>query len=284
MNRLKSFMSFLSAIFLPKLLLFFFFWGFCNIYGEDIHSEVVIRSPNQEEEFCVLKRTLIELQWLYTHGYQPRLPHHKDFEELYAALTSYPEKLQRHDERYFKTIFCTEIYDPSLYDTGLKILSADKGRIEQAIEKLQCLNKNWGFRLMPKYSILLTLYGVGGNYEPHTGLIHALTNPEGKFSFLGASPTVIHEIVHIGVEENIVQKYKLTHWEKEYVVDSICALYLKDLLPNYRYQKDCTWSKSDSTEQEPERFPKNLNHFIDEKAILNNLPLAISNFIKEFPR
>ena len=42
--------------------------------------------------------------------------------------------------------------------------------------------------------------------------------------------TIIHEIVHIGIEEPIVRKYNLDQWQKERVVDLICKLYLKDII------------------------------------------------------
>ena len=38
-------------------------------------------------------------------------------------------------------------------------------------------------------------------------------NKNGEFSE-NPSHTIIHEIIHIGIEENIVKKFKLTHIEK----------------------------------------------------------------------
>lgn len=55
---------------------------------------------------------------------------------------------------------------------------------------------------------------------------------KGKFNKL---TTIIHEIVHMGIENTIVKRYNLSHSEKEYVVDMICSEYLK--LPKYKIQE-----------------------------------------------
>ncbi len=35
--------------------------------------------------------------------------------------------------------------------------------------------------------------------------------------------TPVHELVHIGIEEIIVQRFKLSHWEKERTVDLVTS-------------------------------------------------------------
>ena len=66
------------------------------------------------------------------------------------------------------------------------------------------------------YEIKLTKYGVGGSYNlPNTIIV----NFQGKFG-IGVSKTIIHEIVHLSIQE-LIEKYKVGHWEKERVVDLI---------------------------------------------------------------
>jgi hypothetical protein len=63
------------------------------------------------------------------------------------------------------------------------------------------------------------LYGLGGRYNLSTATVTLLTT---EFLKKPASETILHEIVHIGIEETIVNKYRLSHWEKERLVDLIC--------------------------------------------------------------
>jgi hypothetical protein len=81
--------------------------------------------------------------------------------------------------------------------------------------------------------------------------------------------TAIHEIVHLGIEENIVRKYRLTHEEKERLVDLICEMRFKKLYPENDLQK---------------RGDSRIDEFITLEALNNNLPLAVENYVKKYPR
>jgi len=121
---------------------------------------------------------------------------------------------------------------------------------------------------MDVYQILLTLYGPGGRYNPEKGIVIILSAAK-RMGRKNRAHTIVHEIVHIGIEQNIVQKYHLAHWEKEHLVDLICTLYLHDLMPDYDMQP-----KGD----------KRLDPFVCAADIINNLPLAIEKFIAMYPR
>ncbi len=75
-------------------------------------------------------------------------------------------------------------------------------------------------------------------------------------------------MVHIGIEEGIVKRFKLAHREKERLVDLITSNKFGSFLPGYQLQH-----LGD---------PK-IDPYITDEA-LNNLPLAIENFVKDFPR
>jgi len=93
-----------------------------------------------------------------------------------------------------------------------------------------------------------------------------LTTKEGSFKRKNPVETVIHEITHIGIEESIVEKYKLNHWEKERLVDLIVKIIFKEELPDYNLQKnECT----------------ELDQYIEVEAI-KNLPEVISKFKQKF--
>jgi hypothetical protein len=167
----------------------------------------------------------------------------------------------------------------------LSRLYATKQDVESALKRLAVLHKNWGFKLVPKYHVLPTLYGVGGNYNDHTGFVFVKISPEGNFPNNCPSGAIIalHEIVHIGIEEDIVKKFNLNCFEKEYLVDSICSMYLKDILPEYKFQKDLM-KEINPDDTEWEMGSKDIAGYINEEAIVHNLPLAVSKYVTAHPR
>jgi len=48
--------------------------------------------------------------------------------------------------------------------------------------------------------------------------------------------TIIHEIVHMGIEKSIIQKYNLSHGLKERIVDTIVYVLFGEFLPEYKVQ------------------------------------------------
>ena len=48
---------------------------------------------------------------------------------------------------------------------------------------------------------------------------------------------MIHELVHIGIEESIINRFKTPHGLKERIVDTFVYLNFHDLLPEYRIQE-----------------------------------------------
>ena len=77
---------------------------------------------------------------------------------------------------------------------------------------------------------------MGGSYDYDTGTIRLKVRRDGSSS-RSIDEGLIHEMVHLGIEESIVRKYELTAPEKEAMVDQICQLWLGDLLPTYRRQR-----------------------------------------------
>jgi hypothetical protein len=94
-----------------------------------------------------------------------------------------------------------------------------------------------------------------------------LTTKEGS-SNREPSHTILHEIVHIGIEESIVQKYSLNHSEKERLVDLLVKIIFSEEFSGYHLQ-----NLGDSR----------LDEFISTESI-KNLPETIGRYINEFPR
>jgi len=238
--------------------------NFVSLLTVKSSPEVVYRGETKEEAFSFITYLVRKLPWFKENGYNIALPEHKDFEDIYKK----PEFLIEREE-HLKGIFFQEIYDVSKFDDSLAIICQSENVVKRALEKLAPLAKNWGFKLKSKYDIILTLYGPGGNYnwEGDIGRVVIKVKFQDQLrSKASFTKTIVHEIVHIGIEEDIVRKYNLNHWEKERLVDLICSLYLKDLLPYYKNQ---------------EKADKKIDKFVNKEAILYDLPSAIEAFIAQ---
>lgn len=89
-------------------------------------------------------------------------------------------------------------------------------------------------------TIQLTKYGVGGSYSLPSKII---LNVNYRISPL---KNVIHEIIHLLIEEPIIKKYQLDHSHKEGIVDwlMINEKNLKSMFPDYKYQKNISVAPS----------------------------------------
>lgn len=193
-------------------------------------SKIIVRSQTADEEFEYLMKVFGKMDFYNQHGYKIPIPDHPFFLNISNNL----DLLKSLDIKKARNIFKKDVYNPNFFKNGLKTINKDIGLIEKAIKKMEKW-KNWEFKLFSKYEVRLTVYGPGGSYNFNHGNIIMKTKESGEF---GRIPyhTIVHEIIHIGIEESIVKKFELTHVEKEGLVDSICAKYFGDLLIDYRVQ------------------------------------------------
>jgi len=76
---------------------------------------------------------------------------------------------------------------------------------------------------LKEYTIYLTQYGCGGSYWPPNKAIVNIN--------LMCTYTVAHEILHLIIGD-LIQKYKISHWQKERIVD----LYMSKIFDDYGLQ------------------------------------------------
>ncbi len=227
-------------------------------------SKLVIRPQTPEEEFNYLLDVLEETPFYKQNNYKIELSDHPEFQKIATGQTS----LETVDKKRLRELFITEIYDPSFFDAGMRSLEQSRGQIVPAFPRFAEFNKQWGFKVFPEYQLTLTRYGPGGEYFYNEGRVVMMTRKDGTFKKPNPAHTGVHELVHIGIQSNIVEQLGLTHWEKERTVDRICMLKFGDILPNYLPN-----SKGDTR----------VDSFITE-ASLSDLPSAIGRYVNEYPR
>jgi len=147
-----------------------------------------------------IKNTISRLDWFREKGYQLLFP--KDF-----SL----ENKDFSDDKIKNSIL--EEYDETDYKKIADTVNKQWLKFSPFLEKY-FLETN----IKPEniYEVKLTKYGVGGSYNLPNNII---VNFQRKFG-IGVSKTIIHEIVHLSIQE-LIEKYKVGHWEKERVVDLI---------------------------------------------------------------
>ena len=233
-------------------------------YGEIPKPELVIRPQTPDEEMDYLWFVLKGVPFYREHKYTFEIPDHPEFQKLAQISPNFDDV----DRDATKKLFVAELYNPDFYKPGLAALEAERPRIEKAFLGMVEFNQKWGFKLFPQYQLALTRYGPGGMYHEDTGVVVMMTRNDGTFKRPHPSHTPVHEMVHIGIEEGIVKRFKLAHREKERLVDLITSNKFGSFLPGYQLQ---------------DLGDPKIDPYITDEA-LNNLPLAIENFVKDFPR
>lgn len=133
--------------------------------------------------------------------------------------------------------FEQSVYDANAFVTALREVRTAIPIVDEAVDRMEPW-RTWGFVTFDRYEVVLTLYGPGGSYESSTGRVTLFVDRDGKGRFgKPFAHTIVHEIVHIGVQKGIVEEKKLSHPDKERLVDRICVVAFADLLNGYRVQK-----------------------------------------------
>ena len=239
--------------------------------ASDTIPEVVVRVPTVGEAFGWLMVSVHVLRRFGDIGYKFNIPEHPKFQ----AAVQRGEPLTDEEQAELRRIFEEQFYDPELFEPAVQHVEAVRGSIEQAVVRLQTLHRNWGFKVFPKVEVTFNLYPSLGGWNPLDGKVTMCTWEDGStrcaFGNVGAMEVVvIHEIVHTGIEIPLVERFQLSHTERERLVDLICRGYLGGLMSvPYPMQ---------------ERGDRRLDAFVERDAIENDLPGAIARFVEAHPR
>ncbi|WNJ19044.1 hypothetical protein [Pontibacter sp. G13] len=201
--------------------------------GQD---RINLQIPTAESEVAYIWQTIRDISFFEEHGYQVSLPAGELVEELKEKARA--GRLSDSDFERLEGFFKDNVYQPEDYRAGYEKIKAELPRLNDMLQTLAACEYVWGFQLFEQYEVRLTLYGPGGSYDPDAGSIIIYTTPDGRFkSYDNPINTLIHEMVHIGIENSIIRKYKVPHTLKERIVDTIVLLHFGSELPDYRAQE-----------------------------------------------
>ena len=215
-------------------------------------DRISIQIPSAQTEAEYIWRNLQDTKFFDEHGYQVSLPRGPLMDELKEKARA--GKLSDEDYTRLEKFVVERVYRAEDYQAGYDKIENERSLINQMINALNPSAYPWGFQSYDIYTINLTLYGPGGSYNPDDGSLLVYTTPQGQFkSYDNPANTVIHEIVHIGIENSIISKYQVPHPLKERIVDTFVSLHYGDKLPSYRVQ-DMGEQRSDAYLQQPADF------------------------------
>ncbi|MEL6871071.1 MAG: hypothetical protein AAFO81_14820 [Pseudomonadota bacterium] len=213
--------------------------------------------PTAEQEAAYIWRTLRDTPFLEQNGYDVALPNG----EVIVTLKNKARVGSLDDDDYvaLQNFMQSEVYRAEDYRSGYEKIAEVLPSLEKMVSTLEAQNYEWGFRVFDHYPILLTLYGPGGSYDPDAGTITMLTTTQGAFrQYPNPLNTLIHEVVHIGIEASVVRMLSVPHGQKERLVDTFVKLHFAEVLPDYRVQNmgdpeiDEAFSDLDSLRRLPE--------------------------------
>lgn len=206
-------------------------------FSQESGNRFTILVPTVEQEATSVWRIINDIQFFNNHGYSVNLPHCRQVDSL--LIKSKNGMFSNNDYSSIFELIESDFYNEENYLAAYEKVKQQEVVVNTMIGQLDSLRNlwDWDFKMFANYDVLFTLYGSGGSYNANIGGIALFTNNYGDFkSYSNPANTIIHEIVHIGIEESIVQKYKLSHILKERIVDRIVFIYFSDVLPEYKIQ------------------------------------------------
>ncbi|MEM1327547.1 MAG: hypothetical protein AAGI23_16420 [Bacteroidota bacterium] len=220
-----------------KLVLFFLTLLSCIGTRQLTNKDrIQINIPTPEAEAAYVWRNLQDIPFFEQHGYQVSLPSGMLIEELKQKVRD--GNLPSEDYGRLEQFIRDSVYQASDYQKGYEKIKAELALINKMVNEIEPVNFDWTFKTFDTYQVNLTLYGPGGSYNPDEGSLLLFTTPQGQFkSYDNPANTIIHEIVHIGIEESIIGQHNVPHALKERIVDTFVSLHFGQYLPDYRVQE-----------------------------------------------
>lgn len=172
-----------------------------------------------DDEIRYVQGCLRKADFYRQHGYVPILPDDVQLGDSWSLAVEEKTRQDIHRHR-------------SSYDAAAAELLL---QWEEQQSKISSVFKKWKFPVPKTVTVKLTRYGPGGSYYPPATVLLRLDLPSMCRSRL---EVLVHEIVHLSIEEPIIQKFKLSQGEKESLVDYFFTQPgLHELFSDYQMRK-----------------------------------------------
>jgi hypothetical protein len=194
-----------------------------NIKNENIEQEPRFEIVfGLEQEIQRLSHTIGRIPWYKEHGY---------FE--YLAI---PKEISESSSIEDISSYISTEFNEELYKEYFDFVSSKLPDIENKLEVLKNLGS---FIVKDHYTIKFTKYGTGGSYESSNSIIIVNIEKRSREKIMGV---ILHEIIHIGIED-LIQKYQVKQSQKERIVDMITEKCFPGLIEAQKRFKDTSIDK-----------------------------------------
>lgn len=215
-------------------------------------------NSDSETAFSYLRWLVNSLEWYRRNNYPADIfPEGKLLEEMQQSVQK-GESEDIFTQKFFKQA-TAEFYNEDFFQKMHALIDSKIPCIAKICADFSKLEKNWGFKVFDTYQLDLTYGGSGGSYNPCKGKVILRMPKQPDFQQMATKNwerLIVHEMLHIGIEENIVKAFNLSQNEKERVVDLMTRYFTKD-----PYMQ--------------ERGEKRMDAFVTEEAIVHNLVEAV---------
>lgn len=181
--------------------------------------QITLKHMNAEEAWQYILRVYKRYQLkLKKFNYSPNgfIPNDIRMYEMFQ----FPE-LSDEQIRHYHDVFINEIHNPMLLAKQDENIKKAIPTFQQIIEtRIKPLLSAWNAK-MPETLTILCTYGFGASYSVGKNARITLRVSNAKRKDFGICQLMLHEFVHILIEEQIIQKYKVPQDLKERIVDII---------------------------------------------------------------
>lgn len=170
---------------------------------------------NKDFELTRVRNSVSNFEWYIENGYK----------------ISLPDKITEESSEEEICIQIENQFTEEIYEKFSSELQTEWKRFSVQFEKVKdksCITFN------DTYAVFLTRYGTGGSFNPSLSQVTLKIEDRTMKSALG---TLVHEMVHIAIHDYI-QKYEVTHWRKERLVDLLVEHYFPGLRPIQTISED----------------------------------------------
>lgn len=223
----------------------------CQSKSQD---RIKVHIPSAQEEAEYIWRTLQDIAFFEEHNYQISLPKGALIQELAQKVKD--NRLSDQDYPRLEQFVLDSVYHQEEYQKGYDKIQEQLALLNKMVNEIDASAYDWSFKEYETYTVNLTLYGPGGSFNPDEGSILVFTTPQGQFkNYSNPANTIIHEIVHIGIDASIIAAHNVPHALKERIVDYFVSQHFGQYLSDYRIQ-DMGEYRTDSHLQTRDDFKK----------------------------
>lgn len=177
-----------------------------------------------EKEFSYLKYVQRRIPWYRENNYNSNMPEGVDEKTPETELKKIAEENHKQNK---------EIFNKS--KQGVRREIKDKSK------DLESFLTVFDYPVSEKFFVFFTLYGPGGSYHPPNNMFVKFKEDSIAENIFR---TMVHEVIHLVIEEPVIQKHNISQQEKENIVNSFFEYpELKQMFPNYKFPPNYSFPK-----------------------------------------